>query len=283
MKTGVSEPHGPRASPPDVHSIGRVAVQCDSAHHSESGERAVIDGLPPYPPTEELGPAKPPTRWVTISLLCVAIVIVYGALFAMVLQEQQVTHSAVAQGPVSTPAPPEAYDNGFEFADSVPIADRQWIVEAVARARPEAIRLIKLIDDRTTVAPLRDGANLGLTGQLSSGRYRIQLDLERLDGGMRANRELVLMHELGHVIDRAFLPDPVRDWLAAEIPASGSCRGGRRGDCAPPQEKFADTFAKWAYRGALSYSRGAGYHVPVPPSLEAWGASLASLAYGYGA
>ena len=128
-------------------------------------------------------------------------------------------------------------------------------MQAVANARPEAVRLIKLIDDRTTVAPLRDGSHLGLTWQLPSG-HRIELDLERLDGGMRANRELVLLHELGHVIDHAILPKPLRDRLAAEVPASGFCRD-RRGDCAPPEEKFADTFAKWAYRGALSYSSGA--------------------------
>ena len=95
---------------------------------------------------------------------------------------------------------------------------------------------------------------------------------------MRANRELVLMHELGHVIDRALLPTTLRDRLAAEVPASGSCRDGRLGDCAPPEEKFADTFAKWAYRGALSYRDRAGYHLRMPPSLDAWGAPLARFA-----
>jgi hypothetical protein len=209
-------------------------------------------------------------------LLCFAIVVVYGSLFATVLRAQA-RHPAVAQIPVPTPAPTATYHNGFDFADSVPIADRQWIAQAVAHARPEAVRLIELIDNRTTVAPLQAGSNLGLTGQLASGRYQIMLDLKTLDGEMRANRELVLLHELGHVVDDEFVPDSLRDRLAAEVPTSGFCRG-RLGDCAPPEEKFADTFAKWAYRGALSFSDGAGYYLPVPPLLDAWGAPLTRLA-----
>jgi hypothetical protein len=240
----------------------------------------VTEGLAPYPETGELelGRAEQPARRVTIALLCLAIVVVYGALFAMLLHREQALHPAVAQSPVPTPAPSASYDNGLDFADSVPIADRQWIAQAVAHARPEAVRLIKLIDHRTAVAPLRGGPNLGLARPLANGRYQIWLDLERLDGGMRANRELVLLHELGHVIDHALLPKPLRDRLAAEVPLSGFCRPDRRGDCAPPEEKFADTFAKWAYRGALSYRDGAGYHLPVPPSLEAWGSPLTRFA-----
>jgi len=235
----------------------------------------VIEGLPPYPRTQELGRAEQPARKVTIALLCLAIVVVYGALFAIVREQAQ--RRAVAQSSVPTPAPAETYDNGFAFAGSVPIADRQWIVQAVAHARPEAIRLIKLIDHRTTVAPLREGSNLGMAWHLRGGRHQIGLDLERLDGGLRANRELVLLHELGHVVDNELVPDSLRDRLAAEVPTSGRCPRDRLGDCAPPQEKFADTFAKWAYRGARSYRHGAGYHLPLPPSLEAWGAPLQRL------
>ena len=50
-----------------------------------------------------------------------------------------------------------------------------------------------------------------------------------------------------------------------------------RADCAPDQERFADTFAKWALRGAVSIT-GAGYNLPAPASLEDWGAPLSSLA-----
>ncbi len=50
-----------------------------------------------------------------------------------------------------------------------------------------------------------------------------------------------------------------------------------RGDCTAPEERFADTFAKWALRGAVSLA-GAGYSVASPASLEDWGAPLARLA-----
>ena len=41
--------------------------------------------------------------------------------------------------------------------------------------------------------------------------------------------------------------------------------------------RFADTFAKWALRGAVS-AIGAGYSVLPPASLEDWGAPLSLLA-----
>jgi hypothetical protein len=78
---------------------------------------------------------------------------------------------------------------------------------------------------------------------------------------------MVVLHELGHVIDFAVLPDAQRDRLASAMP----------GTAIPAQEKFADTFAKWALRGNVSIV-GAGYSVPTPPSLEDWGAPLAALA-----
>ena len=43
------------------------------------------------------------------------------------------------------------------------------------------------------------------------------------------------------------------------------------------QERFADTFAKWALRGEMSIT-GAGYSLAAPASLEDWGAPLARMA-----
>jgi hypothetical protein len=211
-------------------------------------------------------------RWLTVSLLCLAIVVVYGVLFTAIRQALT-PHPAVARAPVPT----VTYASEFTFADSVPIADRRWIVRAVGRARPEAVRLIELIDDHTTVAPLRDGSAAGRTWDLPSGRHRIRLALERLDRDMRANRELILLHELGHAIDHQLVSDALRDRLVAELPATGSCPAARFGDCAPPEEKFADTFAKWASRGAV-YHYGAGYQLAVPRSLDVWGAPLSRMA-----
>jgi hypothetical protein len=73
------------------------------------------------------------------------------------------------------------------------------------------------------------------------------------------------------------VPDDLRDRLAAQVPVTGTCFTADTGDCAAPQERFADTFAKWALRGAVSVA-GAGYSIPMPASLEDWGAPLAALA-----
>ena len=57
----------------------------------------------------------------------------------------------------------------------------------------------------------------------------------------------------------------------------GGCVTPVHGDCTAPEERFADTFAKWALRGAVS-AAGAGYGVASPASLEDWGTPLATLA-----
>jgi hypothetical protein len=44
-----------------------------------------------------------------------------------------------------------------------------------------------------------------------------------------------------------------------------------------PEERFADTFAKWALRGAVS-GVGSGYSLATPVSLETWGEPLGLLA-----
>ena len=71
-----------------------------------------------------------------------------------------------------------------------------------------------------------------------------------------------MLHELGHIIDFALVPDDLRDQLAGELPTTGVCLP-ERGDCAAPEERFADTFAKWALRGDVSII-GAGYELRHP-------------------
>lgn len=79
------------------------------------------------------------------------------------------------------------------------------------------------------------------------------------------------------MIDFAVVPDDLRDELAAQLPQTGACLTENTGDCTAPEERFADTFAKWALRGAVS-AVGAGYSVATPASLESWGMPLATLA-----
>ena len=49
------------------------------------------------------------------------------------------------------------------------------------------------------------------------------------------------------------------------------------GACTAVEERFADTFAKWALRGRISLA-GSGYGIPAPASIEDWGAPLGLLA-----
>ena len=168
---------------------------------------------------------------------------------------------------------------GLTFAADFPAADRQWVLAAIAKARPEARQLIDHVDGGTRIVPFfePDGYWLGWARPRPGGRYEVRLNLAKLDGERRADRSAVTIHELGHVVDFALVPDDLRDRLAAQVPLSGVCPAGILGDCAGPQERFADTFAKWALRGELSLA-GAGYGLAAPASLEAWGAPLSQLA-----
>jgi hypothetical protein len=168
---------------------------------------------------------------------------------------------------------------GLTFAEDFPAADRSWVLQAIAKARPEARRLIDEIDGRTTVTAFY-APHAWLEGQAlpdGPGPYRLRLNLARLDGERVIDRDTIVLHELGHLVDYGILPDDLRDALAARLPIAGACPEGFDGDCATAAERFADTFAKWALRGAVS-AVGAGYRLPTPASLEDWGAPLSALA-----
>jgi hypothetical protein len=122
------------------------------------------------------------------------------------------------------------------------------------------------------------GTTIGLTRSGPEG-ILIDLDVSRLNGTAALQRDTVVLHELGHVIDFAIVPEALGAQLDAGIPRGGACTapGDGIGACADPAERFADTFAKWALRGAVSEA-GAGYGIPTPASLEDWGAPLGALA-----
>jgi hypothetical protein len=175
-------------------------------------------------------------------------------------------------------------DAGLRFAPDVPEADRAWIRAAIARARPNARRLITEVDGMVEVFAFTDGESLsgggralGIT-QAGPDGVRVGFDLPVLDGGRRSDRDATVLHELGHVLDFTIVGDDVRAEMDRQIPAGGPCAtADATGSCAAPEERFADTFAKWALRGAVS-AYGAGYAVPTPASLEDWGAPLDHLA-----
>jgi hypothetical protein len=166
----------------------------------------------------------------------------------------------------------------FRFAPQTAPADRAAVLAAVDHARPGARRLVGLVDGLVDVrvGPTGQPGAIGLTQP--GARYAVTLDLgpvARMFGQRGIDR--VVLHELGHVVDFALLPDDVMAGLQAGIPVGFGCDQGISGACANPRERFAESFAKWA-TGDIGVDLGAGYKVPPPgPTLDAWGAPLDRL------
>jgi hypothetical protein len=181
-----------------------------------------------------------------------------------------------AQGPALTP---EQRGGTMSFAAVNP-QDQQVIRDAIASARPEAQRLIDMVDGAVTVRVIDTGADAaGWTAPNADG-YEVAFDLAKVSQvlGQRGIARTVL-HELGHVVDFALVPDDVSARLDVEIPQGyGPCRPGQRdASCTARAERFAETFAKWA-NGDIGAGLDIGYRVPPPSvSLEEWGGPLAQL------
>jgi hypothetical protein len=172
---------------------------------------------------------------------------------------------------------------GMRFNEAVAASDREWVLASVAKARPEAQALIAEVDGLIEIQT-HQGLPIGVTKIWQAGdeaRFVISLDTVLLNGLRKIDRDVVMLHELGHVVDRAIVPQDLNDRLDEQIPRIGTCEQseeGLSGSCTEPVERFADTFAKWALRGSVSVV-GAGYGIASPPSLEDWGAPLAAMAY----
>ena len=108
----------------------------------------------------------------------------------------------------------------------------------------------------------------------------MSVDVQSLDGERAIDRNVVVLHELGHVIDYLLVSDVLRKQLDAGIPTVGTCDAWAAeptGACTEVEERFADTFAKWALGGRVSLA-GSGYGIPAPVSIEDWGQPLGLLA-----
>ncbi len=160
------------------------------------------------------------------------------------------------------------------FSPELTPADREWIVAAIARARPEAARLIAEVDGLVQFGAAVEPGALGVTRSWPRG-FAVDFDVARLNNDRALDRATVVLHELGHVIDFALVPAAINATLDAQIPRGGPC--GLAIDCDVLEERFADTFAKWALNGAVS-EVGAGYGIALPASIEGWGAPLGQLA-----
>jgi hypothetical protein len=167
----------------------------------------------------------------------------------------------------------------FRFVPGTPDASRQAVLQAVADASPAAQRLIGLVDGLVTVrvGPTGEARAIGLTTMRDPG-YDVALDLGPVAARYgRRGIDRVVLHELGHVIDHAIVPAALDRQLAAGIPAGYGCDEGLSGACASADERFAESFAKWAV-GDIGLDLNVGYKVmPPEPSLSAWGAPLERL------
>ena len=211
-------------------------------------------------------------RLLGIAAFCV---VVLGAILQVVAGEAQGDGRLMTSDGDTVIVTADARARGLTFDASVTAADREWILGAVARARPEAARLIAEVDGLVVVRTFAAAdTTLGVARGHERG-FTVELNVGRLDGERALDRATVVLHELGHVVDFAIVPRALNTQLDGQIPRGGPC--GAAIDCDLPEERFADTFAKWALNGAVS-EVGAGYGIPVPASIEDWGAPLARLA-----
>jgi hypothetical protein len=183
---------------------------------------------------------------------------------------------AQAGGPEITDAERAAT---LHFAPGVAPADQAWILAAVASARPEAQRLIAEVDGLVEVrTDLREPPAVGLA-HIGPDGISINFDTALLNGDRAIDRNIVVLHELGHIVDALLVDDATVAQLDAGIPPAGRCQSASQdyGACTAIEERFADTFAKWAVRGRFSLA-GSGYGILTPPSLEDWGRPLGRLA-----
>ena len=208
----------------------------------------------------------------------VVIVIVAWALVALVGVRVWPDAGAAATG--GNKISEETRAATLRFAPDVKPKDRAWILASIQRARPEAQRLIAEIDGLVEVrTDLPQGEAIGLA-EMTMDRAVVSFDARTLNGERAIDREVVVLHELGHVVDFQLVDDELVKQLDTQIPRIGDCGQSAMlptGACTAVEERFADTFAKWALRGRISLA-GSGYGIPAPSSIEDWGRPLGLLA-----
>lgn len=162
----------------------------------------------------------------------------------------------------------------------VPPDVAEWFASAVSRVRPEARRLIDAVDGQVTlgVHP-SEGLVAGFVQPTAEG-FNLSLAADSLRRYDQEIRDHVIIHELGHVVDLALVPSALNAELDLAVPRIGGCAGaGDDAGCASAEERFADTFAKWALDDpvVLSGIVSVGYRVAPPANLAVWGEPLAQL------
>ena len=174
--------------------------------------------------------------------------------------------------------PPPLPAGGFAFDPATPAGDREAFETAVAHARPEARRLVGLVDGAVSVRIGDPGGGAVGSAQGTGEDWTVIVDIAAVWPRYRQRGvDRVVLHELGHVVDGALIDDPLRASLDAGIPRGWGCDDGRTGACAVRAERFAESFMKWA-TDDIGVDVWLGYKVPPPgPTLAAWGAPLARV------
>jgi hypothetical protein len=171
-------------------------------------------------------------------------------------------------------------DASLTFAPGTDPGSQQAVRTAIASARPEARRLIDMVDGLVTirVGPTGESGAVGLTQLGDPDGYPMTLDIATVYGGLgQRGVDRLVLHELGHVVDHALIPAALDAQLAAGVPTGYGCDQGVSGACATRDERFAESFAKWAMND-IGVDLNIGYKImPPEPSLDAWGAPLAKL------
>jgi hypothetical protein len=204
-------------------------------------------------------------------------ILVIAVLAVAVIAAQRGLAASNAGDPTEIPAATRAA--GLTFDSAMTEADRAWVLAAVAAARPEAQRLIDEIDGLVTVTTVPELGDAVGMAMLREDRAEIAFATAWLNGERALDRNVAVLHELGHVVDHFLVSDELAGTLDAGIPTLGTCRSpsADMGPCTAVEERFADTFAKWALGGRVSLA-GSGYGIPAPASLETWGSPLGLLA-----
>jgi hypothetical protein len=208
------------------------------------------------------------------------VVLVVAACAAVALVGARLRTAPGLAAPATPEISAEERAAGLRFAPAVEAGDRAWIQAAIQSARPEAQRLIAEIDGVVEIrTDLPQTVAIGVA-ELSPDGAVVRFDLRSLNYDRALDRNVVVLHELGHVIDHFLVSDELVEELDRGIPRVGTCPASAAlptGACTSVQERFADTFAKWALRGRISLA-GSGYGIPAPASIEDWGAPLGRLA-----
>lgn len=173
---------------------------------------------------------------------------------------------------------PKVRARGFGFVPGTTPAHRERFLRAVSELRPEARRLVDVVDGLVKVRlDWEHPKYSGLASGRRNGRFEVRVAVPRLlahhgEPGV----QYVIAHELGHVIDRVMLDPAAKERLDERIPRGLWCpRELRRTGCGGRPERFAHTFAKWA----TSWHPGISDRVSAPHSVyDGWGAPLSDLA-----